>query len=111
MNTLSFFLRGISLLFQAPEVPGVFRPLFVIEKAEWDGAKQSPLAPFALDAKFSMISIMIKIYQGVFSKKFLGIEGDIIEDIKLLLQSQKFLHMNQQKLLEYLDYINARLEN
>ena len=82
--------RGVSLLFQHIKIPSEFFQWFYISEEDFSQAvgnettqiRRNLLAAYALDSKLITISMLIRIYQCIFSKSYVGVKADIINETK-----------------------------
>lgn len=66
---------------------------------------------YALDSKLTTLSMLIRTYQCVFSKNYLEVKADIIEETKQMISSSLFYHMNQALFNNYMDHIIIKLKS
>ena len=112
-----YSVRGFCLLCQDLEAIKIFESLVAISTDNFELAcgnstkkiRRDLLTAYFVDSKISTLSMLVRIYQGVFSKKYLGQKKDIITGIKNTVSGQLSLHMNQDLLKNYLDYIFGKL--
>lgn len=110
--------RGISLLFQQMAIPSQFSESFSISEDDFDAAlgnetkkvKPNLMSIYALDSKLITLSMLIRMYQCIFSQNYLGIKTDNISETNELIKSRLFSHINQQLLQRYMKYMSDQLK-
>ena len=111
--------RGISLLFQKMAIPSQFSESFAISEDDFDAAlgnktkkvKRNLMSTYALDSKLITLSMLIRMYQCIFSQNYLGVKTDIISETNELINSHLFSHINQQLLQGYMKYMSDQLKS